>query len=75
VIENENLQANSLAIGAHIQQGLQRLAGKYSIIGDVRGLGLMIGVELVKDRASKEPAKDATVQVFETARELGLSLA
>src|SRR5215212_1361485 len=42
VIDREGLQANSLSIGAHIQQGLRRLAEKYSIIGNVRGLGLMI---------------------------------
>jgi alanine-glyoxylate transaminase/(R)-3-amino-2-methylpropionate-pyruvate transaminase len=42
------------------------------VIGDVRGKGLMTGVELVKDRKTKEPAKDESVQVLERAKELGL---
>ena len=44
----------------------------HDLIGDVRGMGLMLGVELVRDRASKEPAKAECMQVFETCRELGL---
>ena len=48
------------------------LEAKQSIIGDVRGKGLMLGVELVKDRATKEPAKEETLQVFEQAKDLGL---
>lgn len=51
---------------------MKELAGKHDLIGEVRGAGLMIGVELVKDRTTKEPAKEACAQVFERARELGL---
>jgi len=47
---------------------------KYEVIGEVRGKGLMVGVELVKDRKSKEPAKDECAQVFERSKELGLLL-
>jgi alanine-glyoxylate transaminase/(R)-3-amino-2-methylpropionate-pyruvate transaminase len=72
VIEREGLQANSLKVGTHLQSGLRKLSEKHSIIGDVRGRGLMIGVELVKDRATKTPAKEETAQVFETAKDLGL---
>ncbi|HEU5070129.1 MAG TPA: aminotransferase class III-fold pyridoxal phosphate-dependent enzyme [Verrucomicrobiae bacterium] len=72
VIEREGLQANALKIGHHLKTGLQRLAGKHPLIGDVRGLGLMLGVELVKDRTTKEPARDECAAVFEKARDLGL---
>ena len=72
VIEKEQLQANCLARGAQLKAGLAKLAEKHSLIGDVRGLGLMLGVELVKNRATKEPATAECVAVFEKCRELGL---
>jgi alanine-glyoxylate transaminase/(R)-3-amino-2-methylpropionate-pyruvate transaminase len=72
VIEREGLQANSLKIGAYLKAGFERLAAKHSLIGDIRGLGLMLGIELVKDRKTKEPAKDECAAVFEACRELGL---
>ena len=72
VIEREGLQANSLARGAQLKAGFAKLAEKHSLIGDVRGLGLMLGVELVKDRKTKEPAGAECVAVFEKCRELGL---
>jgi alanine-glyoxylate transaminase/(R)-3-amino-2-methylpropionate-pyruvate transaminase len=72
VIDRERLQANSLAVGTHLKSGLNALAQKHAIIGEVRGLGLMLGVELVKDRATKEPAREECMAVFEKARDLGL---
>jgi alanine-glyoxylate transaminase/(R)-3-amino-2-methylpropionate-pyruvate transaminase len=72
VIDREGLQANSLKVGAYLKAGFGRLAAKHSLIGDVRGLGLMLGIELVKDRKTKEPAKDECAAVFEACRELGL---
>ena len=72
VIENEKLQANSLKIGAQLKAGFAALAMKHKLIGDIRGLGLMLGVELVKDRATKEPASAECLAVFEKCRELGL---
>jgi alanine-glyoxylate transaminase/(R)-3-amino-2-methylpropionate-pyruvate transaminase len=72
VIEREGLQANSLTVGNYLQDGFRKLAEKHSIIGDVRGKGLMLGVELVKDRVTKAPAKEETLQIFETAKDLGL---
>src|SRR5207248_2457306 len=74
VIEREKLQENALKLGGIILKGLQQLKGKYKIIGDVRGKGLMLGVEMVKDRATKEPAKAECSQVLEYAREMGLLL-
>jgi alanine-glyoxylate transaminase / (R)-3-amino-2-methylpropionate-pyruvate transaminase len=72
VIERENLQANCLQLGARLADRLEELKARHSIIGDVRGQGLLLGVELVKDRATKEPATAETAQVVETCRDLGL---
>ncbi len=52
------LMANAVAMGERLTGGLRRLQEKYACVGDVRGPGLMIGVELVKDRASREPAPE-----------------
>jgi alanine-glyoxylate transaminase/(R)-3-amino-2-methylpropionate-pyruvate transaminase len=72
VIERENLQANALRIGARIAAGLKKIKARHNIVGDVRGKGLLLGLELVKDRRTKEPAKAETAQVAETCRDLGL---
>lgn len=72
VIENEGLQANCLNIGAYLTAGFEKLAGKHSIIGQVRGKGLMLGVELVKDRSTKTPAREECAEVFERCKDLGL---
>jgi len=56
VIENEKLVDNARDIGAHLKRGLQALAERYALIGDVRGCGLFFGVELVTDLESKTPA-------------------
>ena len=74
VIDREKLQENSLKIGNHLIAGLNELKEKHSIIGDVRGKGLMLGIELVKDRTSKEPAKEECAQVLELSKEMGLLL-
>jgi alanine-glyoxylate transaminase/(R)-3-amino-2-methylpropionate-pyruvate transaminase len=74
VIKRENLQANSRRVGAAIMAGLEKLKVKHNVIGDVRGKGLLLGLELVKDRATKEPAQAETARVVETCRDLGLLL-
>ncbi len=74
VIEKEKLQDNALKIGNQILDGLNRLKEKHNLIGDVRGKGLMLGIELVKDRKSKEPAKEECAQVLEVSKEMGLLL-
>ena len=74
VIEKEKLQQNALTIGNRILDGLNKLRDKHNLIGDVRGKGLMLGIELVKDRTSKEPAKEECTQVLETSKEMGLLL-
>jgi alanine-glyoxylate transaminase/(R)-3-amino-2-methylpropionate-pyruvate transaminase len=72
VIEREHLQANSLRVGNYLKAGFERLAAKHSLIGDIRGLGLMLGVELVRDRRTKEPAKEECAAVFEACKDMGL---
>ena len=72
VIEKENLQANALKLGNHIHAGLAKLKQKHKVIGDVRGKGLMIGIEMVKDRETKQPATVECAQVLESSREHGL---
>jgi 4-aminobutyrate aminotransferase len=72
VIEEENLLDNADAMGRHFRAGLEALKEKHALIGDVRGMGLMQGVELVKDRNTKEPAPEATARIMERAKENGL---
>jgi len=59
----DHLVENAAKMGAYLLEGLRALMDKHAIIGDVRGKGLMIGIELVKDRATKEPHPDALAQV------------
>ena len=72
VIEEEDLLTNSANVGAYFQDGLRELQSKHSLIGDVRGMGLMQAIELVKDRTTKEPATEATAQLMEQCRRDGL---
>lgn len=69
VIENEGLMANALAVGGHLRDGLRQLADRHSLIGDVRGAGLFVGMELVRDHASKQPATELTTRVVNALRE------
>ena len=72
LIEEEKLLENAHTVGARLREKLEELKSKYPLIGDVRGMGLMQALELVKDRATKEPAPEATLQVMERARDNGL---
>jgi alanine-glyoxylate transaminase/(R)-3-amino-2-methylpropionate-pyruvate transaminase len=72
VIEEDGLQENSRVVGGKLKAGLQKLAKDHKLIGDVRGMGLMLAVELVRDRATKEPAKAETLQILEEARSMGV---
>ena len=72
VLQFENLQSNAEVIGVYLRDGLKRLAGKHSIIGDVRGAGLAIGAELVSDQATKEPARKQADQLVNLLRQRGV---
>jgi 4-aminobutyrate aminotransferase len=72
VIEEERLRVNADTVGAHFRGRLEELQQKHPLIGEVRGKGLMQGLELVKDRNTKEPASEETNQLLERTRENGL---
>jgi len=72
VIDEDGLQENCRVVGGHLKAGLTRLAATHHLIGDVRGMGLMLGLELVRDRATKVPAKAETLDVVEAMREHGV---
>ncbi len=71
-IEDNDLQHNAQRVGKFLKDGLRDLGERHEIVGDVRGKGLMLGVELVKDHDTKEPAADLAAKAMEGARERGL---
>jgi len=74
VLERERLQANALATGRHLKARLEALARRHELIGDVRGEGLFLGVELVRDRATLEPATAEAGDIVNLMREAGVLL-
>src|SRR5271157_2106221 len=68
-IDDHNLMINAAETGAYLRGKLEEMKGKYSLIGDVRGMGLMQAIELVEDHESKKPAVEATLAVIEMSRE------
>ena len=72
VIVEERIQERAKRIGDRIVAGLRDMQLRHPLIGDVRGRGLMIGVELVSDRAAKTPAPQQTAEALERAKDLGL---
>ena len=74
VIENEGLQENARSLGAYFLHGLQELKHRHAIIGDVRGQGLFIGMELVRDRTTLEPASNEATQIVNAMRTRGVLL-
>jgi len=74
IIDSEGLQENARRIGSYLKDRLLELQQRQPLIGEVRGLGLMLGLELVRDRQSKEPADSEAVDVLELAKDRGLLL-
>ena len=72
IMQAEGLLENAARVGAHLQTALKRELAGLSGVKEIRGQGLMLGIELVKDRTSKAPAKEECIRVFERCRELGL---
>jgi 4-aminobutyrate aminotransferase-like enzyme len=72
VIEEEALQHNALQVGNYIREGLEKLAERFELIGEVRGSGFFIGVELVADRKTKAPAADKAGWIVENLRDRGV---
>jgi 4-aminobutyrate aminotransferase len=71
-IDEHKLMVNAAETGAYLRARLEELKAKHTLIGDVRGMGLMQAIELVEDRESKTPATAATLALMEAARENGL---
>lgn len=71
-IEERRLLDNAAETGAYLRAGLEELQQKHPLIGDVRGMGLMQALELVRDRDTKEPAPEETMEVMEAARDYGI---
>jgi alanine-glyoxylate transaminase/(R)-3-amino-2-methylpropionate-pyruvate transaminase len=72
VIDSENIQRNALLVGAHLKDRLLEAQQRQPLIGEVRGMGLMLGVELVRDAETKEPASAEAASVLELCKERGL---
>src|SRR5262245_59748260 len=72
VIDLESIQEDARVVGGHLKSRLLELQERQPLVSEVRGLGLMLGVELVRDRATKEPATTETADVVELCRERGL---
>jgi 4-aminobutyrate aminotransferase-like enzyme len=69
ILEAENLQENAFKIGAYLVTELDTVAQRFKRVGDVRGSGLYLGVELVRDRKSKKPDRAAATSVVEMLRD------
>ena len=72
VIEREGLQHNASEVGDHLTRRLNGLAQRHPLIGAVRGIGLYMGVELVRDQTTLEPADTEPAAICERPRELGV---
>jgi len=74
IIEREGLLENAKRVGEHMIKRLREMQERHEIIGDVRGLGLMVGVEFVEDRRTKEPATKERGKIVQEAFKKGLLL-
>ncbi|MCP4692080.1 MAG: aminotransferase class III-fold pyridoxal phosphate-dependent enzyme [Desulfobacterales bacterium] len=72
VLEREGLQESAARVGGRLRSRIEKFAGEHPLIGDVRGAGLFIGVEFVRDRSTLEPAAEETAAIVNRMRELGV---
>ena len=72
LIEEDRLMDNAATVGGYYRQGLEALKARHDLIGDVRGMGLMQAIEIVKNRETKEPGPQETNQFMEECRKRGL---
>jgi alanine-glyoxylate transaminase/(R)-3-amino-2-methylpropionate-pyruvate transaminase len=72
VIDAEGIKQNALEVGTHLKDRLLELQERHALVGEVRGLGLMLGVELVRNRETKEPANTETAKILDLCKERGL---
>jgi 4-aminobutyrate aminotransferase-like enzyme len=74
VIEEGRLMENAAKVGSYFKEGLKKLQEDHKVVGDVRGMGLMLGIEIVKDKKTKEFAPNETLAIMEGAKESGVLL-
>jgi 4-aminobutyrate aminotransferase-like enzyme len=74
VIRDEELQQNAQEVGQYLLDGLRQLQQEHPLIGDVRGLGLFLGIEFVRDRETLEPADAPAARIVERMKERGVLL-
>ena len=74
VIERENLLEKSIKMGALLKNGLEKLQSKFDIIGDVRGKGLFLGLEIIESRANRQPAPNRALKLVTECEDRGLLL-
>jgi 4-aminobutyrate aminotransferase len=72
VIEKKNLAQNAKKMGDYLRSGLDEMKEKFPVIGEIRGMGLIQGIEVVKKKETKEPAPDFVADIFEKTKEQGL---
>lgn len=72
MLVKERLQENALSIGDHLRARIEAMADRHQLIGTVHGSGLYMGIELVRDRGTLEPAAEETAAICERMRELGV---
>ena len=72
IVERDRLEENAERVGAFLEEGLRALMERHPAIGDVRGKGLMLALEFVADRRTKEPDAAFTKRLLQCARDEGL---
>jgi alanine-glyoxylate transaminase/(R)-3-amino-2-methylpropionate-pyruvate transaminase len=72
IIKDEKLNENAENVGGYLKKRLLEVAEKSRVLGDVRGRGLMLGVEIVKDKKTKEPGTEISAEINEATKDCGI---